>query len=409
MPLSPFPDKNTPPARPGIGCLGKFLILCFAFALAIPASLFVIAFHTALPLTLAGRTLEAVLEKQQFRIEGIGGSLSSGFRFKSARWQGGQILDFSIRYTNFLWNPRNGIRIGEIRFSKFHVQMRGRTTAENSQTEPGKPASNLGSPTEKPQFGGVQIEHAELKDIRIMDPETGLDLAVDLLELGQFSAGPGGMSIGQLKLLSDRLELKSHAERDSGALRLDATLLPKLHPGIRKPLPVTLIASTVPPTHPGTGQLVHFIYPPGGDPFLLTDQLDVRPFLDFPVPGNLTCRLPLATPKNPGSPEFSASGSFELGSLRFHVAAPKAQSQSELFGRAVDPEGELLYSLSFNQQRLQQSLESVPPQKPEELVARIFFAKSFASLSPTEQEEASRLRSFFKFPQTPDPDQKPAP
>ena len=392
-----------------MGCLGKFLLLCIAVALAIPVLLFAIAFHTALPLKFAGRTLEAVLEKQQFRVEGIGGNLNSGFRFKSARWQGGEISDFSIQYRNFLWNPRKGIQIGDIRFSKFHVQMRTRTTAENTRPEPGNPASNSGPSTGNPQFGGVHLEHAEFRDIRITDPETGLDLAVDFLELGQFSAGPGGMSIGQLKLLSDRLELKSRAEGDSGVLRLDATLLPKLHPGIRKPLPVTLIASTVPPTHPGIGQLVHFIYPPGGDAFILTDQLDVRPFLDFPVPGNLTCRLPVTAPKNPGSPESSAFGSFELGSLRFNFDGHKTQSLPDLFGRTVTPEGEVLYGLNFNQQRIQQTLESVPPQKPEELIARIFFAKSFDSLSLTEQEEAARLRSFFTFPQTPDPDQKPAP
>jgi hypothetical protein len=392
-----------------MGCLGKFLLLCLAVALSIPVLLFAIAFHTALPLKLAGRTLEAVLEKQQFRIEGIGGNLNSGFRFKSARWQGGEISDFSIQYRNFFLNPRKGIQIGDIRFSKFHAQIRARTTAENSRPEHGDPASNSGPSTGNTQFGGVYVEHAEFRDIRITDPDTGLDLAVDFLELGQFSAGPGGISIGQLKLLSDRLELKSRAERDSGALRLDATLLPKLHPGIRKPLPLTLTASTASPPHPGTGQLLHFVYPAGGDAYILTDQLDVRPFLDFPVPGNLTCRLPLATPKNPGSPESSASGSFELGSLRFNVAGHKTHSQPDLFGRAVSPEGEVFYGLKFTQQRIQQNLESVPPQKPEELMARIFFAKSFASLSPTEQEEAARLRSFFKFPQPPDPDQKPAP
>ncbi len=301
-------------------------------------------FHSSLPL----RMIEAAIESEgEVEIEGLKGSLSSGFsadefRFKTMDDRWSNLTDIKFNYES------NSSLFGTDRIIITELSVDGGTIyadwdPEESEFEPevGKEFEEIEDEFEdmdqefRKEFGGppdigeVRIDLVRVANLRIVNPRTELEITIDEIKFDGFEWRDGGLkSLGELLVRSSQMELSTvpsvefadqkHAQRLEGILRAQADHRLRVDVpfvidfAVSDKLEVSLKSRLF-------DDQLQFDRLPEESELRFRDfspaeivQLDTRSIL----PANVN--LVLVYPENAEIPaEVNADGSFELGSTKF--------------------------------------------------------------------------------------------
>src|SRR5437867_6190288 len=129
---APPPLASPPPKQRGcLGVLVWVLLGLGLFMLLLVGGLYYAVMHTSLPFKMIESMFASAGTNANFKVEGISGSISSGFKIKSIRWGqddagAGEISDVRVAYSGF-WDLISGNRVifREIHVGKAHLDITG--------------------------------------------------------------------------------------------------------------------------------------------------------------------------------------------------------------------------------------------------------------------------------------------
>jgi hypothetical protein len=373
---------------------------------------------------------------EQFKVQGISGTISTGFKIQSIKWgaetnDAGEIGDVRVKYNNF-WELLGGRRIvfREVSVGKAHLDVTGLEqlfSESNSVAIKRQNRANANpvwanrtsqrSSTPKPDL--VQIDRIAIEDVFITNRVTGLGLTIPSLQWTGFKSANGKVELGQLEIDSDRLKVTTKEGRtvdvDGRQLPfqklLEGTVLPAMHKSIRRPISFTVDVAS------DHGKLSYRVMAfdggldlyraPGQDGFLRCKQLDLTSYIDAAVPRQLTCSAvwPAEDDSNKSRLKLGA-GSFKLGVKTFDIQPVEIERTDDTEGSsqtnrltALSRSGneEFTYELLVGDRfwNLQQRLSVRPLQSPQETLAKVFVGKPYAQLDAAQREEIDRKLPAF--------------
>jgi hypothetical protein len=375
--------------KSGLGCLLNLLIAVVVLVLALVGGGYIAVMHTALPFKAVASLLESGSTNVNLRITGISGSISSGFGVKSIRWTGGTIGDVRVKYSGF----RDLVSKKELILREVHV---GQAHLDITDWKSSPAATNT-TPTSTSSESPLklfQIDRLTIQDVALTNRLTGFSLAMPALEWTGFKAAKGHVEFGQLKVDSDRLKIATKPARSAEFQKLiEGTLLPKLHPMIRRPVnfiaDVGYAGSNVICRVSGFDGKLNFEIKPDQTSVLRCQGLDLADYFDAPLPQDLTTELSLEK----GSVKVR-SGTFKLGVCTFVFPAQNISGTNLVFAVSRAAGKEIRYELvaSDEPSRLQQRLTARPPLSPQDTLAMIFHGQPYAELPPAAQKDVDQKR-----------------
>jgi hypothetical protein len=389
---------------------------------------------------------------QNFKVEGISGSIAKGFRIKSITWGekdkgASKIEDVRLLYSNF-WDLMGGRKVifKEIHIGKAHLDVTGieellsptnsvdsdfesaedeedTNAVANPNVTPGaNPANSPVWRTSSRRHRGniyrpgnqlFQVDKLSIEDVFITNRVTGFALSMPAVEWKGFKAQGENVELGQLTINSDRLKVETKpgetAEINGQPVKfqkkLEGTILPLLHKSVRQPIAFTIDA--VPTRSNLVWRLSSFegrmeVYRAADDTgFVHCKDVDLKSYFDVAVPEHLTAE---ATMNRKGQKEIVKlqKGSFKLGSSQFDIqpqewAKTSVSSTNHLTAISRTANAVITYHLLVPDEpwNIEQRLTSAPPLKPQELLARVYYAKPFAELSAAEQKVVEAKKAGF--------------
>jgi hypothetical protein len=397
-------SQNDPPSTPKKSCLGCLLNLLIGFVLLILALVvcgYIALMHTALPFRALASLIESGGTNLNLKITGITGSISSGFGIKSMRWTGGEIADTRVAYSGFrdLWS-RKELILRDIHVGKAHIDITGWTnTAQPASPPASTPAA---APGEFP-LKLFQIDRLTLEDVVLTNRLTGFSLEMPRLEWTGFKAMKGKVEFGQLKADTDRLKI---ATKDTPAAEfqkvVEGTLLPKLHPVIRRPIDfiaeLGYAQSNVTCRVRAFYGKLNFELRPDHTASLHCTDLNLADYFDAPLPQNLTVELAVVADNK--SKTYSMKllgGSFKLGVSTFEIQAQDTSDTKPVLAVSRADGEEFSYELVASEKpcRFQQQITAKPPVSPQDTLAKVFYGKSFSELTAADQADITRKLPAF--------------
>jgi hypothetical protein len=404
--------------------------LAAVFILGVAVAYYVVM-HTSVPFQALESMLTQANTNAHVKVEGLTGTISTGFKVRSIRWGeenagGGEIQDVRVTYDNF-WELLGGRRIvvREIHIGKAHLDVTGleeltaadTTQAANVQNPflTNSPWANAGGQRRRPGLELVQIDQVAIEDVFITNRVTGLGLTIPAIHWSGFKSANGQVELGRLEIDSDRLTVTTTNGRTVAVngqpvafqKLLQGTLLPRLHPSIRQPIAFTADVGCT------QGKVAWRLVAFDGaleayrgqdrQGFLHCTNLDLAAYFDGPIPQQLTLSGAIVPGAGSKSPRLDLSGgSFRLGTNHFEVlAAELEQSESGQTNQlaAVGHYGgeQFTYRLLVGDKpwKIQQSLESHPPISPQDTLAILFASKPYGDLAPAQRQEIDRKLSAF--------------
>jgi hypothetical protein len=423
--MSTFLDNPPRPPRSWRKVVVFVLLGLGVLLVALVAGLYYAVMHTSLPFKMVESMLADAGTNGDFKVEGLSGSISDGFKIKSIRWDEngtnpGEIRDVRVAYSGF-WDLLGGHRaiLKEIHVGRAHLDITGmesiatngtmQTTFHSSRRGPG-----LGQPFQRTS-GLFQIDRIGIEDVFITNRVTGFSLVIPAMEWTGFKVSNGKVELGQLKVDGDRLKIATVAGRtvDVGGQqvafqkKLEGTLLPRLHKSIRQPIDFTLDAGTA------KGKLIwrltafdgHLDAYQGADRsgYIRCQDLDLTAYFDASVPQALTMQGLINDKGENGDWLKLNSGSFRLGLADFEVRPHEpdpGQMETKIAAlRALSRIGgeEFTYQLTIPDQvwKARQSLEAKPPMSAQDTIARVFFGKRYKDLSSEEKQDVDKKVPAF--------------
>lgn len=368
-------------------CLLKLLlILAATFALLAITLPFALS-RTTLPIRLLAGAAEWLGRNGGLSIEGISGSLRSGFGIRALRWTGGEMNDLRFFYRREKdASGMDAIVLSDVHLGKTRIEL-GNAPAGTSTTQVHFHSNSSGRGATPPWPAMLlRLEQLTLEDVLISNKRTGFELQMPLAHWAGLELGPGRVRLGEIKVESDRLRIATPAPD-----HLEGELLPKLHPRIRRT--VDFGAQLQQGGNGPAGLLrafddrLEFTIQADGSGLLRCNALDLASYFDAPLPQAL--HLELATQNSDGAwmrPTKLSQGSFTLGALSFTIIPWTAPEGPDLLGPTLtatsnDGNGIIRYTLSLQGGRPRQQLSSEPQEPLEETVARVFFKSGKDSLT----------------------------
>jgi len=401
--------------------------------------------HTSLPFKFVEAMLSSGNGNQNFKVEGITGSIAKGFVIQRISWTGkdgepSEIKDVKVLYSGF-WDLLGGKRIvfKEIHIGKAHLDVTGieefasdvngsnHRHGTNDDDEP-----DLSAFTNNPVFtnnpawqtrssrrrtgGGPQlfeIDRIGVADVFITNRTTGFGLSIPEVEWKGFKAENGKVDLGELTVDSDRLKIETHTgesaqvngETIAFQKKLEGTILPALHKSILKPIEFTIDAmysggAIVWRLKSFDGKMEAYR---GSDHsgFLRCKNVDLAGYFAAAVPQHLTAEAKLSR-KNEKEVVKVEKGAFQLGMNWFEIQ-PKEWEQADGGTRtntveAISHAGKTLLKYQLVQEppwKIEQKLVAQPEMKPEEILATIYFGKKFAEITVEQQNTLTSRKSSF--------------
>ena len=413
-----------------------------------------ILMHTSVPFKMIEAMLAQGGTNQDFKIEGISGSIAEGFKIKSITWGekgkgASQIEDVRLLYSNF-WDLMGGDKVifKEIHIGKAHLDVTGieellsptnsvdlddasaddeedtNTVAQADvpawtnpppvwRTRTSRRATRRPFGVAKTKSQLFQIDKLGIEDVFITNRVTGFSLSVPALEWKGFKAVGDNVELGELTINSDRLKVETkpgetaevNGQQVKFQKKLEGTILPLLHKSVRQPIVFTIDA--VPTGSNLVWRMTSFdsrmeVYHAADESgFFRCKDADLKAYFDAPVPEHLTTEAITST-KGAKQTVKLGKGSFKLGASQFEIQPHEWQKTSGSSTNrltAVNRTGTsvITYQVLIPDEpwKVEQRLSSEPPSKPEELLARVYYAKPFAQLTDAEQKSVAAKKSGF--------------
>jgi hypothetical protein len=405
------------------------------------ATLYFVVMHTSVPFKALESMLASANTNAHFKVEGISGTISTGFKIRSIRWGedgvgAGEIEDVRVSYSNF-WELMGGRRIvfREIHIGRAHLDVTGLgelvSSANTSSVNFGnKPPTNYtwttaGGRSARNGPDLVQIDKVTVEDVFLTNRATGLSLAIPSIQWTGFKAAKGQVELGRFEVDSDRLKITTKEGRtvevDGRQIafqkRIEGTLLPGLDKSISRPIAFTVDAGAA------QGKLVvratafegglEIYRAPGQDGFLRCKDLDLGSYFDAPVPRALTVSAVMAPGNRSNQSRLKlGGGSFKLGVRTFEIQPAELErtegagdvSQTNNLTAVSHSNGEeFTYRLIVSEEpwEVRQSLAARPAMTPQDTLAKVFTGSSYGELDPAQREEIDRKLPAFSAGETP--------
>jgi hypothetical protein len=426
------------------GCLGVLVYVFIGLAVLVIgglATLYFVVMHTSVPFKALESMLASANTNAHFKVEGISGTISTGFKIRSIRWGedgagAGEIKDVRVTYGNFreLMGGRR-IVFREIHIGRAHLDVTGLGELVSSANTPSvnfgnNPPTNYnwttagGWPARKgPDL--VKIDKVTIEDVFLTNRVTGLSLAIPSIQWTGFKAANGQVELGRLEVDSDRLKITTKEGRTVDVdgrqvafqKMLEGTLLPGLHKSISRPIAFTVDAGTA------QGKLVvratafegglEIYRAPGQDGFVRCKDLDLDSYFDAPVPRALTVSAVMVPGNRSRQPRLKlGGGSFNLGVRTFEIqpaelerteGADDVSQTNNLIAVSHSDAEEFTYQLIVSEEwwKVRQSLTARRAMTPQETLAKVFTGKSYEELDPAQREEIDRKLPAFSGGETP--------
>ncbi len=244
-PAAPLPSSGmtSPPPVPvprkrrmGCGgCLITGVIVAAVLIVGLIGTSYYIIFQTALPF----KWVVSAFLPRGGSIEGVHGSITSGFTIRSVRWPGpeGQMCEINdVRFKSTGWRSltqQKELIISEVNVSKAHLYVSTKnvktstthwesTSSTSSSTGassngPGTPANPPLPPTKPPvsplDFKLLRIDRIHIGDVYLKDVNSGFEFAMPTLDYTGFKIQNNKVDLGDLHIESDRLDVRTDPGR----------------------------------------------------------------------------------------------------------------------------------------------------------------------------------------------------
>lgn len=404
-------DPPGAPKKSGLGCLLNLIIGLVTFVLAVVVCGYIVVMHTAFPFRVLASLMEKGGTNVNLKITGITGSISSGFGIKSMRWTGGEIADTRVTYSGFsdLWS-RKELILRDIHVGKAHIDVTGwtNTTAQTKSQPANAPANVPANGSGESPLNLFEIDRLTIEDVVLTNRLTGFSLVMPMLEWTGFKATKGNVEFGQLTADTDRLKLATRDSHAAGFQKVvEGTLLPKLHPMIRRPIDFTAdfgyAQSNVTCRVRAFDGKFDFEAKPDHTASLNCTGLNLADYFDAPLPQDVTLAVAVvADSQTKTYPIKLLGGSFKLGVSTFEIPAQDSTDIHPVLAVSRADGEDFSYELvpSEKSPPFQLRLTAKPPLNSQDTLAKVFYGKLYAELTSDEQADiAHKLPSFA--PETP--------
>ncbi|MDX1680075.1 MAG: hypothetical protein R3242_05015 [Akkermansiaceae bacterium] len=383
------------------GCVVKVLIGLVAAVLLLLATGYYVLFHTAIP----ARMLAGVINQNpRIQIEGIEGSLKSGFsvatmRFEDAMGNVNELDDVRLRYRT----EGDLMVITEVHVGRglFYVDRSGDEPAET--TEEPYPESGGGDPME------VLIESISINDITLVDVGTGEAFKMEGFHVDRLRIGKE-FSMGTASLRSSGLDLTitpQDGAEVSDRFDVDFLAKPAFHENV-------IAAIDLKGTVEIIGEDQHRMDLSGFDgKFSIEGDSDVIAvsLRDFDSRDYFKSGLPFEDVdleiQMTGS-EGTLKGSFQLGESRFAIAQA-IQDEGGLDRNpviATSEQGDTRYQLVISQSHMEKGdfssiqLRSQPAMAHRDAVAMMLTGSAYGELTEQERAEVDEVGAMLQPPES---------
>ncbi|MEI8380923.1 MAG: hypothetical protein WCJ09_12395 [Planctomycetota bacterium] len=406
--------KRTPPVaeRSGCGCVIRVLLGLFLLFLAVIALTYYVVMHTSWPLRSVARAIEKQGTPINLRLKGISGSISSGMQIKSMEWKTGQVTDVRVKYNgivDILYSRR--LILHEIHVGKAHLNITGfNPDSLNDGNAP--PPQNANGGNEESPLKLFQIDRLSLNDIEIKDDKTGFLLSIPTILWTGFKAEKGKIEFGDLTANSDRLTIETTPSTSPEFQRhIQAVIFPKLHSTIRKPIKFSIDFAYAEDKFKYKcdifdGKLT-IATQPDQSAVSQCQGLNLDEYFDAVLPRELTVTTIQTDDLQKLNSLEIRGGSFKLGKRTFVITPQKLEHLAEAkrisSTLATSDEGgiQMSYGVAVMENdhgvpAISQQITSNPSMTPREVLAQLFYAKSVADLSESEQQELDKISASFR-------------
>lgn len=411
---------NAYPRRNLFGCLLNLLMGFAAFICSILVALWLLIMHSSLPLDGVVALIEKNGSQSNIQINGVSGSLSSGVCFDKMTWDGGEVIDARVQFSGIL----DLIRGKQLIFHDVHVGSAKMDIAAFNhlfQSKQAAPSIAAATPVShgKGSSGPVdrmQINQLSLNRLEIRDSSTGFSTMIDKLEWTGFKVEHGKLvDFGKINLESDYLAFKNTTSPlEDFQNRLEASIMPKMHESVLKPIPITLdfnhknVSSSI--ALNALDGAVAISGSEDGNVSIRAKGANLAEYINHPLPQNLYLDAERTNINNGHAKIKINNGTFQLGVKNFMIPPQEFTSEDKdpkvltLLAKCQDGETEFRYELPIAEIKLEKEalfplpvLTSTPALPKTEILALVFHGSSFTTLTPQEQDKLQKLVPSFKF------------
>ncbi len=423
--------------KKSFGCTGCLIAGAVTFVLLAVALVFTgryLLFNTAVPF----RWLISAFLPPGSTVDGVSGSVSSGFSIQSIRWRGPNGEPCEINDVRFKSSgiddltKHHQLIISEISVGKAHLYVSSDPHSTQNNFHWHSSGSGRISPFQgssgKSSLQLLRIDRIHFGDIYVKDVQSGFEFSMPTLDYTGFNYENGKTDLGILSIVSDRLEVRTEPGRtfqmgDKRVLfqkELNGTAKPRLSNSIKQPIDFSLDL--------GFGENQEFIWrleafshrliaysdATGGEYYRamdlpLSSYLSIEPW-DLPSKINLDGKVPAG--QYPAADQVTPpKGDFVIGATDFVFApevVPVNQSgyryHYEIKARQKTAGQELIASLIYQSEepRVRLAFSSNPPMPPQDLLATIFYGQPYAALGQAERQQIdTKIPVYFPPAATP--------
>jgi autotransporter translocation and assembly factor TamB len=365
---------------------------------------YIVAFHTAIP---AEMMVKALNENPNVDIQGVSGSLSSGFavetiRIKDSDGNTNELDDVRFRYEA----AGDLLVIRDINVTRAHLFANLSPTATSKKATAKQPAHSSPPPFQMQQYQEMQlrVDRISINDITIQDLKNDKKLALETISLSSLAL-TDSLQLGDLLIKSQHCEIKATpidpVDGRSATFALEGRLDPELHADIKKAIDfkgtfdgsdknriacnLTAFAGNLKLTcEDDTARLT-------APSWNLQDYLKGTPAL-----GDLDLSLSGFTPGQPAPPKIA--GRFRFGQAQFTLqpnTAPTLDELKELVATAK--QGDTTYRITLIKEG-GMTLSSSPETTPEKTMGTLLFGRTFDELNEGEKKQVQAQLEFFTAP-----------
>ncbi len=410
QPLPPrLPSKN--------GCL----YWCLGIFVGVPVLLAIIGYyvlmHTAVPLRLAAKILN---QDQQIRIEGIAGSISRGFTIASIRYIDDSGNESILEGLALQWSDIGRMRknrelvIDQIGLRRAHlyIDTSDDTTQPKSEATPTGSSSTASSGNKLSLF---EIKNVDIREVVIESTTGDFKLVLDETLMKGFRIKGDEFDLASLSISSNFLDL--HLEDAATATiageqipfrrKVVGVLKPEMHKSLTKPIDFSIelgaIAGQMVTRFRGFNGSVEAVDlgPQGYEAITLNDFTPADTFapeVSGPVSKlSIEIRTGEEDPRTGLRPTQLVSGNLTLGTTLFTMAPQvlrkdldESNEHSESMVATSQRDGlEITATLKQSQEPpfYQVVLSSNPPREQHDLLALLWFEKTYGDLTPDQAAE----------------------
>ena len=435
---SPPPLAQAPRKKSGCGCVLTGLMICGVLALIFLCSSYYVLFRTPLPL----RWFEKALSGPNFSIQGISGSLSSGFTVEKIHCQSDQGDLFEAENLKLTYSDLanigqtnelilNELSVGKARIIVSSSSVEATSTTSYSSNTRGPSSSSPRTRTSTHRSSApnglklFRIDRIHFNNVYAKDRTTGFEMTMPEFDYSGFQWTPSGIDLGNLRIDTDRLEATTQPGKTilidgrpvTFQKSINGTLKPLLNPSIKDPIAFHLDVGLGDNNRlfyrftalDGKAEMYFDEFRAGyykARNLPLTTYLSAAP---YDLPDTLTLDVRMTESQDARlDQEHLPSGRLTLGVTDF-VIQPDQTVTDETSDhyrykfKAIHKTaaGEITATLQLQsmEPRVLPSFSSTPAMEPKDLLATIFFGKPYADISP-EARQATDARIPVYFPAT---------